>query len=40
MRSFGLSAPTKVVAAHFGFSAEPVFAAAREQAGKAGAARA
>jgi len=40
MRSFGLSAPMKVVAAHFGFSAEHVFAAAREQAVKWGAARA
>ena len=31
MRSFGLSAPMKVVAEHFGFEAEHVVAAAREQ---------
>jgi transketolase len=31
MRSFGLSAPMKVVAEHFGFEPEHVVAAAREQ---------
>ena len=31
MRTFGLSAPMKVVAEHFGFDPEHVVAAAREQ---------
>jgi transketolase len=36
MRSFGLSAPMKVVAEHFGFEPEQIVAAARQQAGKRG----
>jgi transketolase len=40
MRSFGLSAPMKVVAEHFGFAPDHVAAAAREQlAGRHGTAR-
>jgi transketolase len=31
MRSFGMSAPMKVVAQHFGFAPDHVVAAAREQ---------
>jgi transketolase len=31
MRTFGISAPGKVVQAHFGFEVEVVIAAAREQ---------
>jgi transketolase len=34
MRSFGLSAPMKVVAEHFGFEPEQIVAAARQQASK------
>jgi transketolase len=34
MRSFGLSAPMKVVAEHFGFEPEQIVVAARQQASK------